>query len=648
MATLEFKRVTIEQFKCFGKREFKLYPRTDVIGANGRGKTTLGMTLALPFTGKDLAGHSNPEIHPDDMPESEPHITISGDIDGKPIEIEMLQRDLRTKKDRAEDKPPRIANKYKINAVDKSAKAFGADLLERGIDISKYEQLTNPNWFNGLKEADKRKAVFGMVGNITDKDVAESIKDEVPDVLAKLENYRLDEIESMAKAQKKTSSERRDAIPEQIIGMEKTKIDLSDIPELKAKAQRLAAQIQIGKEEFNKVPSVTKESIHPQIVALRQKQRNLVADANSAIHDELRKAQRTFDEKNRQYDSIGFEIETITSRIKRKESDLSYQKEQLQKRLSEYEEKKNSMFPADKKICPTCGQILPQDTISDREIEWMANREVDLQRMEKEENNLARKIKSLESEVEFLKKEHADKTAERESLEKAVSKSKKAVDAAEKQPLEDGNGIPEYVECDKQIAELERQMEDIDRIEAERAAKLKNLDLLESELDDVRRELSKEGFNAHVDEQIAELKKELREVSQSYSSAESILYQVSLLNKRKNEMLTDAVNANFPEYIRFKLFDTLKNGELKDCCIPLIRNEFGEWKELGKSANTALEMRAKIAILDAFQRYNDMYLPIIIDGGECLDAENKQRIDVTGQLIFLSVKDNADLTVTEI
>ena len=648
MSTLSFNHVSISQFKGFHDREFNLYPRTDVIGANGRGKTTLGMTLALPFTGKDLAGHSNPEIHPDDMPESEPHITISGDIDGKPIEIEMLQRDLRTKKDRAEDKPPRIANKYKINAVDKSAKAFGADLLERGIDISKYEQLTNPNWFNGLKEADKRKAVFDMVGNITDKDVAESIKDEVPDVLSKLESYRLDEIESMAKAQKKTSSERRDAIPEQIIGMEKTKIDLSDIPELKAKAQRLAAQIEIGKEEFNKAPSVTKESIHPQIVTLRQKQKNLVADANSAIHDEVWKAQRLFDEKNRQYESIGFEIETITSRIKRKESDISYQKEQLQKRLAEYEEKKNSTFPADEEICPRCGQRLPKKDIAKKAEDWEKKNELDLKAMRDEGNKLHLKIKSLESEVESLKKEHADKTAERESLEKAVSKSKKAVDAAEKKPLEDGNGIPEYVECDKQIAELERQMEDIDRIEAERAVKLKNLDLLESELDDVRRELTKEGFNAHVDEQIAELKKELREVSQSYSSAESILYQVSLLNKRKNEMLTDAVNANFPEYIRFKLFDTLKNGELKDCCIPLIKNEFGEWKELGKSANTALEMRAKIAILNSFQRFNDMYLPIIIDGGECLDTENKQRIDVTGQLIFLSVKDNANLTVTEI
>ena len=648
MATLEFKKVTIEQFKCFGKREFKLYPRTDTIGRNGAGKTTLGMALTLPFTKKDLTGRQNIDVRPDDMAECEPHVTIEATIDDKPIVIELIKKDGRTKRQKEEGESPRDVNKYKINSVDKTETTFKADLLERGIDISKYEQLTNPNWFNGLKEADKRKAVFDMVGNITDKDVAESIKDDVPDVLVKLESYRLDEIESMAKSQKKTSSERRDAIPEQIIGMEKTKIDLSDIPELKAKAQRLAAQIQIGKEEFNKVPSATKESIHPQIVALRQKQRNLVADANAALHDELRKAQRTLDEKNRQYDSIGFEIETITSRIKRKESDLSYQKEQLQKRLAEYEEKKNSTFPADEEICPKCGQRLPKKDIAKKAEDWEKKNELDLKAMRDEGNKLHLKIKSLESEVESLKKEHADKTAERESLEKAVSKSKKAVDAAEKKPLEDGSGIPEYVECDKQIAELERQMEDIDRIEAERAAKLKNLDLLEHELDDVRRELTKEGFNAHVDEQIAELKNELREVSQSYSAAESIMYQVSLLNKRKNEMLTDAVNANFPEYIRFKLFDTLKNGELKDCCIPLIKNEFGEWKELGKSANTALEMRAKIAILDAFQRYNDMYLPIIIDGGECLDTENKQRIDVTGQLIFLSVKDNANLTVTEI
>jgi hypothetical protein len=113
-------------------------------------------------------------------------------------------------------------------------------------------------------------------------------------------------------------------------------------------------------------------------------------------------------------------------------------------------------------------------------------------------------------------------------------------------------------------------------------------------------------------------------------------------------MMTESVNARFPSFLKFKLFDTLKNGEVRDCCIPLIQNEFGEWKELGKSANQALEMRAKLAILEGFQNFYDMHLPIIVDGASEIDAENKERINLNTQVIFLSVVDGADLTVKRI
>ena len=76
MAEMRFNDVRFEQFKGVKDASYTFYNKTDVIGANGTGKSTLGMGLILPFTGKDLSGRSNPEIHPDNMTESEPHITI--------------------------------------------------------------------------------------------------------------------------------------------------------------------------------------------------------------------------------------------------------------------------------------------------------------------------------------------------------------------------------------------------------------------------------------------------------------------------------------------------------------------------------------------------------------------------------------------
>jgi hypothetical protein len=152
----------------------------------------------------------------------------------------------------------------------------------------------------------------------------------------------------------------------------------------------------------------------------------------------------------------------------------------------------------------------------------------------------------------------------------------------------------------------------------------------------------------HIDNQILSLKKEQKDSAQAKADAERILYHCQLISQKKNEMLSESVNSRFPDFIRFKLFDTLKNGEIVNCCKPEIKDENGDWKELGTTANTALEMRAKIAILEGFQNFHDMHVPIIIDNAECLDSNSKKLINANTQLIFLTVVDDLPLTVNKL
>ena len=134
------------------------------------------------------------------------------------------------------------------------------------------------------------------------------------------------------------------------------------------------------------------------------------------------------------------------------------------------------------------------------------------------------------------------------------------------------------------------------------------------------------------------------------AQAQAVLDQVKAIGKKKNEMLSESVNSRFHEFIRFKLFYVQKDGEEKDCCIPLIRNENGEWKEVGKTANQALEMRAKLAILEGFQVFNNMRVPIIVDGASELDANSKAEIcrSMNTQVIFLSVTEDPELVIREV
>ena len=144
--------------------------------------------------------------------------------------------------------------------------------------------------------------------------------------------------------------------------------------------------------------------------------------------------------------------------------------------------------------------------------------------------------------------------------------------------------------------------------------------------------------NERIDRQIAELKQKQREYSQAEANAQRILDQLSEVSMAKNKALTDQVNSHF-EIVRWELFEILKNGEYRDCCVPLIRNSNGEYRKFGESANTALEVRGKLDIISGLQNFYDQHLPVFADGFEALDEENAKLIHMDTQLITLSVSE---------
>ena len=94
---------------------------------------------------------------------------------GELVNLSKYQKDMRTKKQKEENVPVRISNKYEINGVPKTQKDFIKALEEYGIDVENFALLTHPNVFVSMKSADCRKILFGTVPDITDKDVADTL-----------------------------------------------------------------------------------------------------------------------------------------------------------------------------------------------------------------------------------------------------------------------------------------------------------------------------------------------------------------------------------------------------------------------------------------------------------------------------------------
>lgn len=649
MSKLIINKVHASQFKSFTDKSFDLYQKTDVIGRNAAGKSTFGTACVIPFTGKSLDRKSNPELHPDFMKESEPAVTLDCSIDGKPIQIEFRQKDVRTKKQKEANAPVRISNQYTINGVAKSEKDYKADLLERGIDVEQFERLTSPNYFNSLKEADKRSAVFAMASSITDMDVAVAIGDEVANVRSQLENYKLDEIESMAKSIRKRSRDRLDAIPEQIIGLEKGKPDLDGLDTLKAKRQRVEATAQDVERQISEFAKKTDtNAMDYQIRAFKARQRTIVREINEKRDEKINKARSDVRKSEATWSSIKSDISYQENVINRLANDASYKQRQVDQMLEEYNALKESTFPERDTICPTCGQTLPKDQIESAKAKWQMHKDNDLSSTKETGNILAKNLKAVLKELDENKTRLAKLDEQLASIDKQLEAQNQALAEAENVPVADGTDNKEYKELSLEIKSLEAEISKAEENASELDKLKASLVSLKNELSEIDRELGKQSVVEHIDNQIAELREEQKTAAQSEADAEKVLYQIGLMNQKKNEMLSESVNEKFPDFIKFKLFMTQKNGEVKDCCVPMIRNDDGEWKDYNLSANNSLKLRADIAILTAFQKHSGMSLPIVIDNAECLDTESKRKIESESQLIFLTVVDDLPLTVNKL
>lgn len=644
MGNLTIKSAHIEQFKGFRDEFFEFSKRSDVVGENGSGKTTVGMGLYMPFTGKDLTGKSNPEVHPTFMEESEPHVTLNCDIDGKPVSIEWIQMDVRTKRQKEEGAPVRISTKYRINSVDMSQSAYKKKLAEYGIDLDDFEKLTSTLYFQSLKEADKRSMIFALADeSLTDMAICQQM--DAPELLKQLNDYSLEEIEKIQKSNKAAARKQMDAIPEQIKGLESAK-PIEDFNILREQRMLLQSKIPGLQAEIDGI--AVPQDIDNLISVERNKRDAIISQANRDRILEREEARQCLADTLREIQWETGNIAVLERQIKRDENnvaDMIFRKDSM---LKEYGDKKKEKFPDKKKVCPCCGQTLPKEDIEKLKVEWEKSHEAEIENMKTIGNQLAKDIKSSQKALEESKAKLAEWKERLAGLESVKAEKEKAYEELKNtvQTIT-GDDIPECLEIEQRISDLLSQKEK-SRADAIHLADLKEqmaeADTMIRSLD---RQIAKQDVIADIDIQIEEKREEQRMASQNAADAERILWQIGELNMKKNELLSESVNKHF-DGVRFVLFRTQKNGEIVNCCRPEILAEDGTWKDREAVANTALKLKGDVEILNGLQKFYGVGLPIIVDGAEAFDEAHRAELKCDGQLITLSVGENKKLEVRNI
>lgn len=668
MKKIEVREIRLTDFKGQPEKKIGFGHRTVVSGKNGCGKTTLADAFMWVFCDKDHSLKSNPDIRPDDGRECLPRADIDLVIDGKPVSVAKFQKCTESKP--KDGKPVKVAlsNKYEINGVPKAERDFKANLKERGFDFDNFLMLSHMEIFTDLKDADARKILFSMSDGAgkSDLEIAKTVPD-CAELLPLLETYKADEIKAMNSATLKKAEEQLKAIPNQIIGMEQSKVD-TDVAELELQKNTLQEQLSDLEKQIAQAGNEKAGEIKAELAGSRTK----LLEIDSKAKADLLEQKSSVCNK---ISALELDRNIKTSELNKKTSALVILRaqkkellEKLQNARTQYpkikdtewdntvlESIKSEIFKDVDTICPTCGQNLPTEQIEQKkqerinqqlkaQEEWEQDKKRKLDEVIQAGNKASADMKEAHKQEETLISEISKLTDELEQIKTSLDAENKNMEAIPEEP--DFSGNAEYQQIIASIKEKRQELNSLDDGEEAKKQLSEQLSGKKQELAAVNQKIGEANNNVHIDEQIEKLQESQKQYAQNKADAQMILDELKSLSMAKNTAFEDAVNQYF-DGVKVKLFDTQKNGEVVDACIWYVQDKDGNWKKLIGNANTALMMKGKIAIMDGLQKFYGVSYPIFVDCAAELDNSSLAGIKADAQLIFLKVTEG-DMTVTEI
>lgn len=637
---VSIKEIRLKDFKGCKEQSFNFGEKNNVVGKNGAGKTTIATAWFWLMSDKDYALKSNPAIRPLDTEECTPRVDVVLDVNGVPVTVSKFQKRTVRKSRMGGADSVSLSNSYEVNCVEYGERDFKNKLAEYGIDFDLFLPLSHIEVFTGQKSNDMRKVLFDMASNKSDCEIAKLVEG-CTEVQHLLENYTMEEIKAMQNATmrkiKEDYGKEGEILRAKIEGLEAAKVDV-DVSEYELGKKAL--------EEMLKNNKTKQERILEQINEIEKVQEG-VLDLKFKLNELQHEANKQNDVKRAtlkdEISDIKSEIATYELVVKDCASKIEFHKTQLthlnsikEKLKNEFKDTQELKFDENSLVCSYCKQEYPPIKKERIRADFEKEKQTKVSELIEAGNRVNKEIINHEKECE-------KEVIVKEQSEKYLQTLKTKLDGLQKEieiipSIVDISSTDEYKNILQQISEKEK-ITRIPNIDRERIELSEEEEKLRAQMSEIDFKIAKSTNNVAIDEKIDELLKKQAEYEQSKANCEKILYQLDLVSRKKNELLTDEINSHF-NLVKFKLFDYRKNGEYVECCIPSFNG-----KDLKVSTNTGLEIMMKADIVRGLQNFYNQHYPVFIDGAESLDTKNKNDIILDTQMIYLSVSDNADLTV---
>ena len=636
------EKMELTNFKGYINATYEFGEKSNsILGQNGAGKSTIATAWYWVFANCDSDLHNNPAIFPLGVEECTPTVRIWLNCNEKSVEVAKIRKRTVKKSKTGGADTISLSNSYEVNSVEYGERDFKKKMQEYGFDFDLFLPLSHPDVFTSQKSADMRKVLFGMASEQSDFDIALQT-DNCTEATNLLKMYTFEEVKAMQNATLRKIREEYgkdgEILRAKIEGMEQSKTDI-DVAELELQKNAINEQIAENKAKQEDISKEFEE---------QQKASDGILELKFELNDLQRKANEENSRKRREIEDKISDKKFLVRQTEKTINDTENLIEQTNRIIEEFTNTLQSVrdkwkaenervFDENSLICSYCGQEYTSEKKEQLREEFESHKANELNIITGNGNMVKSKSDKEKETLERLNKELLEHKKSLEMLNNAISNLEKQLSE-----LPDGIDIsdqPEVQEIQRQIDGKEQAMSKGNSADEIRQQLKDEGEDLQSQLTEVEKQLALAQKNIEIDEQIADLRKKQGEFEQNKADCEKILYQLDLVSRKKNELLTEDINKNF-DIVKWRMFEYQKNGDYKDCCVPTIDD-----KRFGESTNTGREVLAKLDIIKGLQRFYDQSYPAFLDGAECLSDETVKRIEMDCQLILLKVSEDKELKI---
>lgn len=629
---LKIKSMHLKNFMGVTDRTVEFDGNTRVLGANSTGKSTLATSFYWLFSDCNYALLKNPPITPMGMNECESRVEIDCLIDGRPIKLAKSQKfKIKEVDGKITSSAP---NSYEINSVSKAYKDFVKELSDRGIPMDNFLIFSHP--FGFMADTSKtgrekmRSLLFEMCEDITDIELAKEMSD-TDELIALLENYKIDEIEQMNKATLKEINDK--------VGKDNSIINarIDELISQKSKADEkvLNEQKDNYESEIKRIESKLadlssgKADISKKLSELKIKRDSIVTDANAEVNASKSEYDKKYREIERTLDEHKWQLTSTKTEKDRLETKLSELNEDLKKQRTLYKTEQGSRLDESDRYCPTCHREFEPDKLKKIKDDFEKCKAERLKVIKASGDNLNTEIKNLNKQI-------ADVDTKISDYEKLVDETNKEFESVKAQismlpGAVDLSANKEYSELTKQITELEAELVTDDNALIEELTSQKNVN--KQMLSQINGELAVLEKNKDLDNRISELREERKQSEVNRANAEKIIDTVTRFKMFKNNKLSEIINEHF-ENVSFRFYKILKNGNIEETFDILI-----DGKEINTQVNQASQVLAKLGIIKGLSDYYKVWLPVFCDDYALITSESDKKINIKNQLVKLIAAD---------